>query len=141
MATKFDEASVHRPKPEVVIDANQYERLASLARDAARTIPDIGERLLEEIERANVVPSEKLPPDVVTVGSEVTYEDSATGRTQTVRIAYPAQADVGRGLISVLTPIGAGLIGLSAGQSIDWEMKDGSIRRLTLLNVTRPEAD
>lgn len=132
--------TTHREaKPSLIIDAGQYERLAGLARTAAKNASDLGRHLLEEIERADVVPSTELPPDVVTVGSEVTYLDSSTGHRQTIRITFPAQADISARRISVLTPIGAALIGLSVGQSIDWEMSDGSIKALTVLAVAPPK--
>ncbi|MBN1240560.1 MAG: nucleoside diphosphate kinase regulator [Gammaproteobacteria bacterium] len=139
MATRFQDQT-KRPKPNVIIDAGQYERLAGLARDAAKSVPSVAEQLLEEIERADVLPSEQMPNDVVTIGSDVTFTDNATGRTRTVQIAYPAQADIEQHRVSVLTPIGAALIGLSVGQSIDWEMNDGSIRRLTVVAVSRESA-
>jgi regulator of nucleoside diphosphate kinase len=39
-------------------------------------------------------------------------------------------------MISVLTLVGAGLIGLSAGQSILWPKQDGRKRSLTVLRVS-----
>jgi regulator of nucleoside diphosphate kinase len=47
----------------------------------------------------------------------------------------PPEADISAGRISVLTPIGAALIGLSPGQSIDWETRDGRVGRLTVESV------
>jgi regulator of nucleoside diphosphate kinase len=140
MAIKDPRPAPRPTKPNVIIDAAQYERLAGLARDAAKRIPDVGEQLLEEVERAEVVPTDRLPPDVVTVGSEVTFTDSATGRQQTLQLTFPSQANLKERRVSVLTPAGAALIGLSVGQSIDWEMSDGSIRRLTVVSVSRPAA-
>lgn len=138
MATKLNRSPQGENKPSLIIDAGHYERLANLAAEAARRIPVLGERLLEEIERARLLPAEQMPPDVVTIGSEVTYEDSSTARTQTVQIVFPSLADIAARRISVLTPVGAALIGLSAGQSIDWEMSDGVMRKLTVVDVTRP---
>lgn len=139
MLTKIDAPPAEpQRKPTLILDEAQYERLAGLAREAAKRLPELGEQLLEEIERADVVPSDQLPPDVVTVGSDVTFRDSATGRTQTVQLAFPAQADIKERRVSVLTPVGAALIGLSAGQSIDWEMSDGNVRQLTVVEVSRP---
>ena len=50
-------------------------------------------------------------------------------------LVYPGEADIEQGKISILTPIGAALIGLSKGQSIDWATRTGEIRRLTVLEV------
>lgn len=48
---------------------------------------------------------------------------------------YGHQADIEKKRISVLTPIGAALIGLAEGASIDWETNSGQIRQLTVLKV------
>jgi regulator of nucleoside diphosphate kinase len=52
-----------------------------------------------------------------------------------VTLVYPGEADIGQGRISVLTPVGAALIGLSKGQSIDWATRTGETRRLTVIEV------
>ena len=38
-----------------------------------------------------------------------------------------------------MTPIGAALIGLSLGQSINWRTRTGIVKRLTVLDVKVPE--
>lgn len=50
-------------------------------------------------------------------------------------LVYPDEADVLEVKISVLTPIGAALIGLSVGQSIEWQTPAGGWRSLTVLQV------
>jgi regulator of nucleoside diphosphate kinase len=94
---------------------------------------------MQEVARATVLPSGEMPADVVNIGSEVTYRDETTGRTQTVTIVLPPEADIARHRVSVLTPIGAALIGLSTGAAIGWETRDGEERRLTVLEVRRPQ--
>ncbi len=54
-------------------------------------------------------------------------------------LVFPGEADIAKGKISVLTPIGAALIGLSASQSIDWTSRDGRIHRLTVESVEQTE--
>jgi len=84
------------------------------------------------------ISSTAIPPDVVTMGSTVTFLDEESGAERTVRLVYPAQADISAGRVSVLTPIGAGLIGLSVGQSIDWPDRGGIEHRLTIVAVEQP---
>ena len=48
--------------------------------------------------------------------------------------------ELAAGTISILTPIGAALIGLSPGQSIAWTARDGRQHRLTVLSVAPPAA-
>lgn len=141
MVLKTDHRGDQAEKPKLTIDTAHYGRLLTFARSAAERIPDIGERLLEEIERADIVDSDKMPPDVVTIGSQVTYEDSATGRTQHMQLVLPQQADLQKKRLSLLTPVGAALIGLSAGHSIHWEMSDGTTRVIKVIEVTPGEVE
>jgi regulator of nucleoside diphosphate kinase len=54
-----------------------------------------------------------------------------------VTLVLPGGADIAEGKVSVLTPIGAALIGLSTGQSIDWTARDGRTHRLTVEHVEK----
>jgi hypothetical protein len=60
---------------------------------------------------------------------------SDDGQLRRVVLVFPGQADIGEGKISILTPIGTVLIGLSVGQSIAWLTRDGKSRRLTVVSV------
>jgi regulator of nucleoside diphosphate kinase len=96
--------------------------------------------LRHELERAFVVSSALVPADVATMNSRVRYRDEKDGATRTVSLVYPAEADAATGKVSVLAPVGTALLGLSEGQSIEWDFPDGSRRRLTLENVVfQPE--
>jgi regulator of nucleoside diphosphate kinase len=91
--------------------------------------------LLKEIDRARVVRDGALPADVVGMGSRVRFRDESTGTKRTVRLVYPHEADIAAGKVSILTPIGAGLIGLREGQSIRWEDRDGHPKILQVIAV------
>jgi regulator of nucleoside diphosphate kinase len=130
----FDSSS-----PPIVIDAALYERLRATADAATRSAPDVAERLLEEIERAEIVTSDAMPADVVSIGSIVTYRDVETGSTRTIELAWPGDADPRQQRFSVVSPIGAALIGLSIGQTMNWQVGEGERRQLTVLNVSTRE--
>ena len=124
--------------PPIVLDAAYRDRLEALAAVAMRgPAAELGDRLMREVARATVLPSEEVPGDVVNIGSEVDFRDEVTGRAQSVVVVLPEGADIAARRISVLTPIGAALIGLRAGASIGWETRDGEERRLTVLEVRR----
>ncbi|SER93512.1 regulator of nucleoside diphosphate kinase [Tranquillimonas rosea] len=123
-------------QPIVVIGADCLDRLEALAEGAIQRDPDLADRLLGEIGRARIVPVAKLPPDVVAIGRAVTFRDETTGQEHTVTPVYPEDADIARGQISILTPIGVALIGLTEGASLHWETRDGKRRILTVLHVT-----
>lgn len=91
--------------------------------------------LRHELERAIVVSSAAMPPDVATLDSRVRYLDEKDGVRRTVSLVYPSQADAAQGKVSVLAPVGTALLGLSEGQAIEWDFPDGSRRRLKLEKV------
>ena len=124
-------------RPALVIADTQATRLSALAENALETSPDIAGRLLDELERARIVPEADLPDDVVAMGSDVDFRDEVGGRDRSVRLVYPTDADIDTHRISVMTPVGVALVGLSVGQAIDWQVQDGSIRRLRIIAVRR----
>ena len=129
-------ANVIASHPPVIMDANYVERLRGLAMAAMEHTPEVGDRLLQEIERARVLPSAEMPADIVNIGSEVTFRDDMAGRVQTIILVLPKYADISERRVSVVTPIGAALIGLKEGASIDWLTREGKTRRLTVVTVT-----
>jgi regulator of nucleoside diphosphate kinase len=122
-------------KPRLVIDAVLYPRLLSLAESARKRLPEVADQLLEEIERADLRPPHEMPEDVVTLGSEVTFHDGE--RTETVQVVAPVDADIDQRRISILTPVGAALFGLTAGQRIAWPMPHGRVKVLEVVAVQR----
>jgi len=93
------------------------------------------EKLENELVRAKVVPREKIPQDTVTMNSRVVFEDEATGERREITLVYPGNADIDAGRISVLVPVGTALLGLRAGQSIDWQLPSGERRRYRIVSV------
>jgi transcription elongation GreA/GreB family factor len=76
----------------------------------------------------------------VTLGSVVTFVDESTGVRRRLQIVLPTDADIERSSLSIVSQVGAGLIGLSAGQSIDWPCPDGRPRTLRIVDVERNPA-
>ena len=72
--------------------------------------------------------------------SHVVFLDEGTGEKHEVQLVYPKDAGSELHRISVLTPIGAALIGMPRGASIDWPNRAGEYRRLRILDVRQPGA-
>jgi|SRR6185437_5443588 len=121
--------------PLITITESDFERLDRLTVAAAKVFPRTADFLAREIARANIVDSGVRPLGVVGMGSTVKYRDDVTGNERTVTLVFPDEADLAAGKISILTPVGAALIGLSAGQSIEWRTPGGGLRSLTILRV------
>ncbi|KQZ46631.1 nucleoside diphosphate kinase regulator [Rhizobium sp. Root149] len=122
-------------KPTIIVRQTDHSRLTSLALAAPGRDLDVAEELLIELERADVVEDEQFPADAVGIGSTVSYLTEG-GHRRTVTLCYPGLADIERSMVSVLTPIGAALLGLSPGQQIEWNGRDGHSHKLTVLEVT-----
>lgn len=96
--------------------------------------------LASELHRAVIVDPRAVPSDVVTMNSDVVYEDCATGVQRRVKVVFPKDADATRGQVSVLAPIGSALLGMSLGQTIEWQVPSGT-KRIRVLEIRyQPEA-
>ena len=127
----------HRP-PIHLLDS-ESDLVGSLALQAEHRQPVVAAMLLAEIDRAELHDQKSLPDNVVTLGSEIDFIDEKSHQLRTVRLVLPAEANIALGRISILTPMGAGLYGLMAGQSIDWPDLEGRERQLRILAVRQPE--
>ncbi|MBR7651841.1 nucleoside diphosphate kinase regulator [Ochrobactrum oryzae] len=125
----------NRKKPNIVVSEIDYERLMGLATNVSERLEEIAEELMVELDRAKVVPAKRLPQNVIQMGSAVEFR-SNDGQERRVTLVYPGEADIAQGKISILTPIGTALIGLTPGQSISWTARDGKPHELNVLSVS-----
>lgn len=126
--------------PKVVINADDLAHLEGLADGMMRRNPALADRLFEEIGRARIVAPAKMPADVVSMGSTVTYRDEATGQEKSVTLVYPEAADIAQARVSVITPIGVALLGLAKGASFYWDTVQNERRTLSVIAVEQPQA-
>ena len=134
--SETDTRRAARRRPAILLSESDHGILVGLAMSGARRNPDAARLLMEEADRAELVPSARLPANVVALGSHVVFTDEAHGAPRSVQLVLPSEADIGKGRVSILSLVGAGLIGLKAGQSIDWPTQDGRLRRLRVEAVT-----
>jgi regulator of nucleoside diphosphate kinase len=99
------------------------------------------EFLLGEMKRATIVDENQTPPNVVTMHSRVEFRHDDSGATQIATLVYPGERDLYEDGISVVTPVGATLIGLAEGQSLSYPAPDGRPTSITVLRILyQPEA-
>lgn len=122
--------------PDITINTEDFRLLTKLAHAGISEASTIADDLLVELDRASVVPPEQMPADVVRMGSFVRYR-TGDGDEREVELVFPSKADIDCNRVSVMTPIGAALIGLSKGQSITWETRSGRMQVLTVLDVAQ----
>jgi regulator of nucleoside diphosphate kinase len=123
-----------RSVPQIIVSNADYERLTDLATASLERLPEVANELLSEMDRAKVVQDGSVPDNVVRMGSTVTFK-SDDSNTRTFKLVYPAEESLDEHRISVMTPVGAALIGLAEGQSISWAARDGRRHELTVEKV------
>jgi regulator of nucleoside diphosphate kinase len=122
--------------PPIVIATDEARRLNALANSNLALFPREAFFLAREMNRANVVPDNADLRGVVHMGSQVRYCDHKTGDVRDVVLVYPHEAQIALSRLSVLTPVGAALIGLSVGQTIEFQTPAHQTRSLTVLGVS-----
>ena len=124
-------------RPPLIIPMSDFRCLRELA--VGLGAPQAGDAvaawLAEEIDRATVVPPGAVPARVVTMHARVEYRDDVVDQVRCVTLVYPGEEGAYASGLSILTPVGAALIGLSEGQSIRWRTPSGGLRGLTVLRV------
>lgn len=124
-------------RPPITVLQSEADALAGLALSPTGRSRLASQLLLEELERARTTKPGKLPGDVVSMNSHVLFVEEASKTRHSVQVVYPKAADIAQGRVSVLSLIGAALIGTRRGQSIDWPDRSGRWRRLHILDVTQ----
>lgn len=124
-------------QPKLLITEQDYERISRLLAHS----DDASEFLEEELDRATLVAPEKVPSDIVTMNSRIRYHDIESGKDAEITLVYPKDANLEEGKISVLAPIGAALLGLRVGQTIEWPLPNGKRKKIKVSEIIyQPEA-
>ena len=131
-----------KARPNIYVTTHDYERLSALADSyRARRGGPLVDFLLDELERAELIPATELAPKVVTMNSRLRIMDPDAGEARTVTLVYPGEEDSLRGRVSVLTPLGTALLGLPEGARMEWRTLDGRSKGIAVLEVQyQPEA-
>lgn len=81
--------------------------------------------LQQELDRANIVEPKDIPGDVVTMNSKFRMRDMESGEVVEYTLVFPHEADIKQNKLSVLAPIGMGLLGYKAGDVFEWTVPSG----------------
>lgn len=127
-------------KPGIVINKSDHARLLQLANGLLDRKPEMAEELLSELERARVVERGEMLQTTVQMGSTIEYQNQ-DGQVRTLTLVYPADADIAQSKVSILTPVGTAVLGLRAGQTMEWVASDGRSSSLTVVSVQAPQTD
>ena len=129
-----------KPRPPIHLLAAESDIVAGLALRTEQKQPVVAAMLLEEIERAELHDVETMPDGHVMLNSRVSFIDERTHQLREVQLVLPAEANIAEGRVSILTPMGAALYGVAAGDSIEWPDLNGNYRPIRVVRVERPQA-
>jgi len=123
------------------LDYRQLKQLANTGDNRNKSSTINLHRLLMEIDRAKKVKPNRVDPDVVTMNTVLEFTDIDSNTSRQLKLVYPQQADISKGYVSVLAPIGTALLGYRKGDIVEWEVPSGKKRFLIKEIIYQPEAN
>mgnify|MGYP003108782510 CR=1 FL=1 len=127
-------------KANIVISSLDAERLERLIDALPVSAHAIGEKLEEELARAEIVEPRGMPPTVVTMNSTVRFKVDSSKEEFTMTLVYPKDVDVANNKISILAPVGSAMLGLAQGAELEWPKPGFGTLKVHIEEVTyQPE--
>ncbi len=100
------------------------------------------ENLEIELERASILADNEVPPNLVTMNTRLRFKKMLSGEERVVTLIYPSANMPSDNVISILSPLGIALIGLSLNQEINYQFSNNKLERLKILEILyQPEAE
>lgn len=127
-------------RPEITISSLDAYRIYKLL-DALPTNSFAGmDALVGELSRARLLAPSAIPPTVVTMNSTVKFVIEPSRKTHELTLVYPEDADPAKNTVSIFTPVGSALLGLSPGDRIEWPQPGGGVLKIRVKEITyQPE--
>ncbi len=130
-----------RQKPQIILSSLDLDRIeALLAAIPASAFPGKTE-LQAELDRADVLAPEEIPPHLVTMNSTVKFTIAETGKEFCLTLVYPRDMDGSADRVSIFAPVGSALLGLSVGDELAWPGPGGKAMTVRVKEVVyQPES-
>jgi regulator of nucleoside diphosphate kinase len=125
---------------EIMVTEFDRNRLEGLLGNADTAFENGLRGLQAELDRAIVVAPEDIPPDVITMNSTVRMRDVENSEEMTYTLVFPKHADITRGAISVLAPVGMAILGFAEGDVVEWPVPSGTAQIAIEKVLYQPEA-
>ncbi|MCW8935554.1 MAG: nucleoside diphosphate kinase regulator [Gammaproteobacteria bacterium] len=128
-------------RPKIILTSYDLDRLDALLESLpGKTFPGRDE-LRAELDRADIVESNEVPADVVTMNSKVRFA-LESGEEFCLTLVYPKDMNGNAENISILAPVGSALLGLSTGEHIEWAKPGGGTMMVRIVEVVyQPERE
>jgi regulator of nucleoside diphosphate kinase len=124
---------------DVIIARKDAEALALMLGDRLgqeRFSEERAQALMQVLQVADIVADDELPAERIAMGDEVTFVDEADANEERITLAFP-NATGGAGRVSVLSPVGAALLGRTVGDVVTVALPNGRSRTFTITQVSR----
>jgi regulator of nucleoside diphosphate kinase len=122
------------------LDYSRLHDLVITAKQFASATTELLDSLERELDRAQIVNPEDIPPYVVTMNTCVHLTDITTGEDLKFSLVYPSDVKGEKDSLSILSDLGVALIGFSVGDTIEWKSPEG-FRKLRVNSIDfQPEA-
>jgi regulator of nucleoside diphosphate kinase len=109
------------------LDADRLQRLIDNATDKDQMVAEL---LQDELSHGEVVDPEDIPDNVVSMNSQIQFTDLTRNQQMVRTLVYPHSLSTTKDAISIMAPIGASLLGLKVGDTIDWPLPNQQNARL-----------
>ncbi len=120
--------------PPITVSTLDRERLYALL-EKHQGDQEVVDHLYDELDRAHFLEPDAMPEDVVRLNSRARFLQEDSGKTHELVLCLPSEVSGGEDRLSILSPVGAALLGLSVGATIEWPSK-GKTLHLTLIAVS-----
>lgn len=124
--------------PSITVSSLDMDRLDAMLDSPAVAKTPAAIALAQELNRATVVAPQQMPDGTVMMHSQVECEDELQNEKHVLTLVFPREANVDQGKVSILAPVGTALLGLSVGQTMDWDAPGGRKLRLRVTAVHNP---
>ena len=113
-------------KPPVTVSSLDMERIEALLEKQTAQFPG-RDALAAELDRADVLDPQNMPPNVVTMNSTVRFTILESGKSSTLTLVYPKEMDGSSDKVSIFAPVGIALLGLSVGDEFQMPGPSGHV--------------
>ena len=126
----------------VIVPRRDFDRLFALAKaSAGRNAPEVARALMDKLDAAQDAIADETLQRTVTMNSRARIRDDEKSTCFTVTLVYPGLEDVSAGRISVLTPMGTALLGVSERCAVRFVTSAEQTRSLTVLKILHQPDD
>jgi regulator of nucleoside diphosphate kinase len=124
--------------PPIIIARRDHARLERLAANAMRERHPVSRFLISEIQRAVVCDANKMPPGVAGLNGWVTYRVDGSRQTESKILVCPDEFRSAQLNLSVLSPLGAAVLGMRAGDCMKFFSIGGGLHVVLVESVVAP---